>query len=78
MKEEIRELLENALPLVNFDSDFLFSELDSLGIASILMILSDRYSIKLEHSDVTPRNFKTIDSLVQMVQDKLNGDAAHA
>ena len=30
-KEHIRELLEDVLPLVDFDSDFLFSELDSLG-----------------------------------------------
>ena len=32
MKDRIRELLENVLPLVDFDSDFLFSELDSLGV----------------------------------------------
>ena len=75
MKETIRELLEDALPLVDFDSDFLFNELDSLGIASILMILSEHYGIKLEHADVTPRNFKSLDSLVQMVQDKLKEKA---
>ena len=28
MKEDIRKMLEDVLPLVNFDSDFLFSELD--------------------------------------------------
>ena len=72
MKETIRELLENALPLVDVDSDFLFNELDSLGIASILMVLSDHYHIQLDHSEVTPRNFKTIESLAQMVQKKLD------
>ena len=71
MKEQIRELLEDALPIVDLDSDFLFNELDSLGIASILMILSDHYGNKLEHADVTPRNFKTLDSLAEMVQKKL-------
>ena len=40
-KEHIKELLEDALPLVDFDSDFLFSELDSLGVTTILMVLSD-------------------------------------
>ena len=40
MKERIRTLLEAELPIVDFDSDFLFSELDSLGVVTILMILS--------------------------------------
>ena len=44
-KEHIKELLEDALPLVDFDSDFLFSELDSLGVTTILMVLSDAYGI---------------------------------
>ena len=47
MRERIRHLLEEALPLVDFDSDFLFSELDSLGVTTILMLLSDEYGIKL-------------------------------
>jgi acyl carrier protein len=72
MKERIRFLLEDALPLVDFDTDFLFSELDSLGIASILMILSEEYHITLDGKDATPRNFKSLDSLVSMVQKKLS------
>jgi len=72
MKEKIRTLLEDALPLVDFDSDFLFSELDSLGIATILMILSDEFGIKLESTDATPKNFKTLDSIVKLVEDKLS------
>ena len=64
MKEIIRQTLENVLPLVDLDSDFLFQELDSLGI-------SDMYGIELNHSDVTPKNFRTLDSLVEMVQKKI-------
>ena len=71
MKEEIRTLLEDLLPLVDFDSDFLFRELDSLGVTTILMSLSDKYDIKLEALDATPRNLKTLDSIVAMVQRKL-------
>lgn len=70
MKERIRQLLEDALPLVDFDSDFLFSELDSLGVTTILMVLSDEFGIKLEATDVTPRNLKTLDSIVAMVERK--------
>ena len=67
---KIRKILEEALPLVDLDSDFLFNELDSLGITTILMLLSDEYQIKLESSDVTPRNFRNLDSLVAMVEKK--------
>lgn len=71
MKEKIRQLLEDALPLVDFDSDFLFSELDSLGVTTIMMLLSDEYGIKLESQDATPKNLKTLDSIVSLVERKL-------
>ena len=71
MKEKIRTLLEDALPLVDFDSDFLFSELNSLGITTILMTLSDAFGIQLEASDATPRNLKNLDSIVALVESKL-------
>ena len=71
MKEKIKEMLEDALPLVDFDSDFLFSELDSLGVTTILMMLSDEFDIKLEATDATPKNFKTLDSIVKLVEKKL-------
>jgi len=71
MKEKIKAILEDALPLVDFDSDFLFSELDSLGVTTILMLLSDKFGIKLEATDATPKNLKTLDSIVALVEKKL-------
>ncbi|MGI6222402.1 MAG: acyl carrier protein [Prevotella sp.] len=71
MKEKIRKMLEEALPLVNFDSDFLFSELDSLGVTTILMLLSDEFGIKLEAEDATPKNLRSLDSIVKMVEEKM-------
>lgn len=71
MKEKIRQMLEDALPLVDFDSDFLFTELDSLGVTTILMMLSDEFGIKLESTDATPKNLKTLDSIVALVERKL-------
>ena len=72
MKEEIRKRLEEILPIVDFDSDFLFQELDSLGTTTILMVLSEMYNIELDHSDVTPKNFKSLDSIVELVKRKQN------
>ena len=71
MKEHIIELLSKALPMVNLDSDFLFSELDSLGVTTILMMLSDTYDIRLDTTDATPKNLRTLDSIVAMVEKKL-------
>lgn len=64
-------MLEDALPLVDFDSDFLFRELDSLGVTTILMMLSDEFGIKLESTDATPKNLKSLDNIVAMVERKI-------
>lgn len=72
MRQTIYTLLSEALPAVDLESDFLFSELDSLGIVTILVILSREYNISLDATDVTPRNFKTLDTIVSMVEKKLN------
>lgn len=71
MKDQIKSMLEEALPMVDIESDFLLGELDSLGVTTILMLLSEKYGIELESSDVTPRNLKNIDSLVELVKTKL-------
>lgn len=70
MKEEIRTLLEDELPLVDLDSDFLFAELSSLDITTIMMLLSEKYGITLDSHDVTPKNFMTLDAIVNMVKGK--------
>lgn len=71
MKQHIETLLSDALPAVDFGADFLFSELDSLGIATILLLLTKEYDIPLGPTDVTPRNFKSVDAIVAMVEAKL-------
>lgn len=71
MRERIKKLLEEMLPLLDLESDFLFSELDSLGVTTILMTLSSEFGIELEAKDATPKNLRTLDSIVQMVEQKL-------
>ena len=70
-KQKLKSLLEDTLPLVNFDSDFLYAELDSLGVTTILMTLSAEYGIELEAVDATPKNLKSLDNIVKMVEAKL-------
>lgn len=71
MKQHILSLLSEALPAVDFESDFLFSELDSIGVATIIMILSTEYKINLTATDMTPKNLKSLDAIVSMVEKKL-------
>lgn len=68
MRERIKELLEEALPLVDVESDYLFSDLDSLGVTTILMMLSEEYGITLDHTHATPKNLRNLDSIVAMVE----------
>lgn len=75
MKERIIELLSAALPMVDLESDFLFSELDSLGVTTILMLLSEEYGIVLEAKDATPKNLQSIDAIVEMVQGKMKAES---
>lgn len=70
MKEKIYKLLEEQLPLVDLDSDRLFDDLDSLGVTTILMTLSEAFDIELDTRDATPKNLKNLDSLVALVQKK--------
>lgn len=70
MKQEIRKIIEEMVPLADPDSDFLFAELDSLGVTAILMSLASKYNIELEAVDATPKNFRNLDSLVAMVKAK--------
>lgn len=63
--------MEENLPLVDVDADFLFAELSSLDITSLMMLLSEEYHVTLDSSDVIPRNFRSLDSIVNMVKSKL-------
>lgn len=71
IQKRIRTLLEENLPLVDLDSEFLFAELDSLGVATILLVLSQEYGISLEATDATPKNLTSIASLAAMVESKI-------
>lgn len=70
--EEIKSMLGEVLPAVDFDCDFLFSELDSLGVSTILYFLTLKYDIVLTSEDATPRNFKNLDSIARMVLSKMS------
>lgn len=71
MKEEIKALLTDAMPMIDFDAEFLFEQLDSLAVVSILTLLDQKYSISLSVKDATPKNFISLDAIVRMVEEKI-------
>ncbi|MBQ3634701.1 MAG: acyl carrier protein [Bacteroidales bacterium] len=72
MKERIKSILESALPMVDIEEDYLFSQLDSLGVTTMLMLLSEEFNISLDASDATPKNLRNLDSITNLVQSKLS------
>ena len=68
---EIKTLLGDVLPAVDFNSEFLFAELDSLGVATILYVLSKKYGVALDAHDVTPKNFKNVEAITKLVRSKM-------
>lgn len=71
MRERIFEILSESLPAVDFEANFLFGELDSMGIVTIFVVLAKEYNISFDAMDATPKNFKSIDSIVKMVEQKI-------
>ena len=72
MREHIFNLLSEALPAIDFEADFLFGELDSLSIVTIFAILAKEYGVSFDALAVTPKTFKSLDSIVKMVESKMD------
>lgn len=53
------------------DEDLLAAELiDSLGIVSLVNFLEGRFAITVADEDLTPENFRSIDSIISFVARK--------
>lgn len=71
MKKEILEILESALPQIDFESsDSLVDDgiLDSLSIVTLVSELSMEYNITFDLNDLTPENLNSIDAIVDTVK----------
>ena len=57
---------------LDVDSDLLERELlDSLLIEDVSLHIESRYSVRLDAEDVSPRNFRSIERLADLVRTKL-------
>ena len=74
MKQEILELLESAVPSIDFSYDRLVDDglLDSLTVVQIIGELSMEYDIDFAFEDLVPENFNSLDGIVSLAERKLN------
>lgn len=47
--------------------------IDSMAILQLVAFIEDRYSVKVEDSEITVDNFETIQAMSEMIQKKLHG-----
>lgn len=63
--------LGRGLDSVAHDCDLLESQvIDSLGIVELISFLEGKYGIKVDDDDLSPENFRSVDSIVMFVEKK--------
>lgn len=75
MEKSIREKVLDAICEVNDgimenqDKDLLLNDvIDSFDIVAMMVELEDAFDIEIDAEDVTPENFKTVDSIIEVVE----------
>lgn len=80
MEKNIRERVLEAISEVsdeimeNQDKDLLMNDIiDSFDIVAMMVELEEAFDIEIEAEDVTPDNFRTVDSIVEVVKRVIEG-----
>lgn len=70
MKERILDLLEDALPQIDFKGDTLVDSgvMDSLSLVTAIGELSVEFDITIPYEEITPENFNSLDAIVRLVE----------
>ena len=71
MKNEIRKLLEEVFPAIDFDASDAPADdgiLDSLTIVQIVSELSMEYDVSFSFEDLSNENFNSIDAIAALVE----------
>ncbi len=71
MKEQVLEILKEIRPEFEFEGVENFFEegmLDSFDLMTLVSSLDERFSIKIDGTDILPENFMNVDSIVALVE----------
>lgn len=69
--EDILSMLKELRPEFNFEESEDFVEdglLDSFDIVSLITMLEEKYSVKIDGLEVIPENFLSVDAIVALVK----------
>lgn len=55
---------------LDHDLDLADGVIDSLGIVELIVFLEGKYAIKVDDDDLTPENFKSVNTIVTFVESK--------
>lgn len=70
-KKKVLEILAELRPEFDFENSSDFIEdglLDSFDIASLISIIEERYSVKIDGLDVVPENFLSVDAIIALIK----------
>ena len=74
MKEKIIEILMDLVPDFEYSDDAKLLEdgiLDSFDIVNLVLEINEEFGINIGAEDVNEDNFETVDSILKLVEDKL-------
>ena len=70
MKEQIKNILEKVI----LDEDYITCDdlidegyIDSFDLVNIVSLLNKEFSIKIDIKDILPDNFKSVDTIIDLV-----------
>ena len=69
--DELLEILNEVKPGVDFENDtdlIGHGVLDSITMVTLVMELNDAFDIEITHVDIVPENFKTVQTIYDMIQ----------
>jgi len=71
MQQQIIEILKEIRPEFEFEGVENFFEegmLDSFDLMTLVATLDERFSIKIDGTDILPENFANVDAIVALVE----------
>lgn len=73
MKEQLLQILTEAVPGVDFETETALVDdeiLESLDIVTIVAEIMDVFSVELNVDDLLPEHFNSVDAMLQLIESR--------
>ena len=71
MKEELLQILTEAVPVVDFEAETALVDdeiLESLDIVTIVSEIKDVFDVEITVDDLVPENFNSVEAILALIQ----------